>query len=213
MRGPGINGQANGGGNISSQLNDEQMAERGQDQGSFENDGTGFQDFSQIKMKEDSDKFPLWIGNNSHIFLEAFSPLYREATGDLISIAEPLNRPTYIHEYVITPYSIYAAASTGLTKDKIFLKLEKLMKNEVIPKQVMETIRQYSGQYGKARLVLKAGRCFIETVDEDIKEKLLDIPVVSKAHRDGSSKAKEDHDLIVRFEEEQNRFELGMNDE
>ena len=62
-------------------------------------------------------------------------------------------------------------------------------------------------------MVLKAGRCFIETVDEDIKEKLLDIPVVSKAHRDGCSKAKEDHDLIVRFEEEQNRFELGMNDE
>ena len=29
MRAPGINGQANGGGNVSSQLNDEQMAERG----------------------------------------------------------------------------------------------------------------------------------------------------------------------------------------
>jgi DNA excision repair protein ERCC-3 len=52
--------------------------------------------------------------------LEAFSPLYRDATDFLIAIAEPVSRPTYIHEYILTPYSLYAAVSVGLTKNEIF---------------------------------------------------------------------------------------------
>ena len=41
--------------------------------------------------------------------------MYRDATEFLIAIAEPVSRPTYIHEYVLTPYSLYAAMSVGLT--------------------------------------------------------------------------------------------------
>lgn len=111
------------------------MPERGDDD-DFDNDDiqkTGFQDFSQVKLKEDSENYPIWIGNDSRIFLEAFSPLYREATDFLIAIAEPLSRPTYIHEYVLTSYSLYAAVSVGLTKNDIFKVLRRLMKNEEIP--------------------------------------------------------------------------------
>ena len=88
---------------------------------------------SQITLKDDHDKRPLWIAPDYRIFLEAFSPLYKAATDFLIAIAEPVCRPTYIHEYVLTPYSLYAAVSVGLTKDDIFQVLDRLAKNREIP--------------------------------------------------------------------------------
>lgn len=88
---------------------------------------------SQITLKDDHDKRCLWIAPDYRIFLEAFSPLYKAATDFLIAIAEPVCRPTYIHEYVLTPYSLYAAVSVGLTKDDIFQVLDRLAKNREIP--------------------------------------------------------------------------------
>ena len=80
-----------------------------------------FHDYTQmIQLKEDHDKRPIWIAPDYRIFLESFSPLYKAATDFLIAIAEPVSRPTYIHEYVLTKYSLYAAASVGLTKNDIF---------------------------------------------------------------------------------------------
>lgn len=106
-------------------------------------------------MKEDHEKCPIWIAEDYRIFLEAFSPLYRQATDFLIAIAEPVSRPSYIHEYVLTSYSLYAAVSVGLTKNDIFKVLTKLSKNQEIPQEVKDFIELYSKQYGKARLVLK----------------------------------------------------------
>lgn len=77
----------------------------------------------------------------------------------------------------------------------------------------MQTIQQFSSQYGKARLVLKEGHYFIETVDEQIKEKLLDIPAMRKAHEEGTKKAKVEFDLQKRFEEEEAKRQLGMNED
>ena len=53
------------------------------------------------------------------IILEAFSPLYKDTTEFLIAIAEPRSRAVFIHEYVLTKYSIYAAASVGLSDKDI----------------------------------------------------------------------------------------------
>jgi len=39
----------------------------------------------------------------------------------------------HIHEYMLTKYSLYAAVSIGLTKEKIFERLDMLSKNEDIP--------------------------------------------------------------------------------
>lgn len=101
-------------------------------------------DYSQIKLKENHAQCPLWIAPDYRIFLEAFSPLYREATDFLIAIAEPVSRPTYIHEYILTPYSLYSAASVGLTKNEIFLVLQRLAKNEDIPEDINSYIEKYS---------------------------------------------------------------------
>lgn len=142
-----------------------------------------FHDYTtKIKLKEGHEKCPIWIAEDYRIFLEAFSPLYREVTDFLIAIAEPVSRPTYIHEYVLTRYSLYAAVSVGLTKHDIFTVLRRFAKNEDIPDDVKSFIEQFSTQYGKAKLVLKENRYFIESVDERTKGKLFEISAVKQAN-------------------------------
>ena len=81
-------------------------------------------DWSQTELKEDHERRPLWIicykgvddgEDENRIIMEAFSPEYKNATEFLIAIAEPVSRPAHIHEYKLTKYSLYAAASIGLT--------------------------------------------------------------------------------------------------
>ena len=89
--------------------------------------------FSHIALKKNHENFPLWIiwlqGNGlmgtenrpdeNRIILEAFSPDYQQASEFLGTIAEPVSRPTHIHEYKLTKYSLYAAASMGLKDEEI----------------------------------------------------------------------------------------------
>ena len=87
------------------------------------------QDFSHIQLKPDHEKRPIWVGQDKTIFLEAFSPLYKRATEFLVAIGEPISRPQYIHEYQLTKYSLYAAASMELTDVDIERVLLNLCKN------------------------------------------------------------------------------------
>ena len=61
----------------------------------------------------------LFVFNLSIIFLEAFSPVYQHARDFLIGIAEPICRPENVHEFKLTPYSLYAAVSVGLETNEI----------------------------------------------------------------------------------------------
>lgn len=45
-----------------------------------------------MELKPDSASRPLWVAPNGHIFLEAFSPVYKHAHDFLIAIAEPVSR-------------------------------------------------------------------------------------------------------------------------
>jgi DNA excision repair protein ERCC-3 len=74
----------------------------------------------QFKLKDDHEKRPIWLTTDGKLFLEAFSPLYKQATEFLVAIAEPVSRPTFIHEYMLTPYSLYAAVSIGMKRDIIY---------------------------------------------------------------------------------------------
>ena len=65
---------------------------------------------------------------DGRIFLETFSPVYRQAYDFLIAIAEPVCRPECVHEYVLTPHSLYAAVSIGLTTQTIISVLNRLSK-------------------------------------------------------------------------------------
>ncbi|KAJ2943756.1 hypothetical protein O0L34_g16884 [Tuta absoluta] len=56
-------------------------------------DEFGAKDYrSQMALKPDNASRPLWVAPNGHIFLEAFSPVYKHAHDFLIAIAEPVCR-------------------------------------------------------------------------------------------------------------------------
>lgn len=49
-------------------------------------------DFSKLELKPDHVNRPLWACADGRIFLETFSPLYKQAYDFLIAIAEPVCR-------------------------------------------------------------------------------------------------------------------------
>lgn len=140
-------------------------------------------------MKPDFASRPLYVAPNGHIFLETFSPVYKNAHDFLIAIAEPVCRPEHIHEYKLTPYSLYAAVSVGLQTHDIVEYLRRLCKTS-IPKYIEEFIRLCTLSYGKVKLVLKHNRYFIESPHPEVLQKLLKDPVIQqcrlKRTEDGS---------------------------
>lgn len=65
---------------------------------------------------------------DGRIFLETFSPVYKRAYDFMIAVAEPVGRPELIHEYALTPHSLYAAVSVGLDTETIITVLNRLSK-------------------------------------------------------------------------------------
>lgn len=81
---------------------------------------------------------------DGHIFLEAFSPVYKYAQDFLVAIAEPVCRPNHVHEYKLTAYSLYAAVSVGLQTSDIVEYLQKLSKTSV-PDGIVQFIKVWHG--------------------------------------------------------------------
>ncbi|KAH9775428.1 General transcription and DNA repair factor IIH helicase subunit XPB1 [Citrus sinensis] len=111
-------------------------------------------DFSKLELKPDHANRPLWACADGRIFLETFSPLYKQAYDFLIAIAEPVCRPESMHEYNLTPHSLYAAVSVGLETETIISVLNKLSKTK-LPKEMIDFIHASTANYGKVKLVLK----------------------------------------------------------
>jgi DNA excision repair protein ERCC-3 len=100
--------------------------------------------------------------------LESFSPKYKLAYDFIISIAEPKSRQEFIHYYEINPSSLNAAITLGLTTDEIIEQLNYFNKMQYIPRRVEEHIRKTTSSFGKAKLVLKENRYFIEAEDRGV---------------------------------------------
>uniref|UniRef100_G1S0I6 General transcription and DNA repair factor IIH helicase/translocase subunit XPB n=1 Tax=Nomascus leucogenys TaxID=61853 RepID=G1S0I6_NOMLE len=128
-------------------------------------------------LKDDHNSRPLWVAPDGHIFLEAFSPVYKYAQDFLVAIAEPVCRPTHVHEYKLTAYSLYAAVSVGLQTSDITEYLRKLSKTGV-PDGIMQFIKLCTVSYGKVKLVLKHNRYFVESSHPDVIQHLLQDPVI-----------------------------------
>lgn len=89
-------------------------------------DGEGKKrDFSKLELKPAN--LPLQPCVDGQIFLETFSPLYRQAYDFFIAIAEPVFRPESMHEYNLTLHSLYAAVYVGLETETIFSVLNKYL--------------------------------------------------------------------------------------
>ncbi|KAF4026286.1 hypothetical protein G4228_018403, partial [Cervus hanglu yarkandensis] len=149
----------------------------------------------QMPLKDDHTSRPLWVAPDGHIFLEAFSPVYKYAQDFLVAIAEPVCRPTHVHEYKLTAYSLYAAVSVGLQTSDITEYLRKLSKTEVpdgiiqfikamscmlliLPVWCCHSLQLCTVSYGKVKLVLKHNRYFVESSHPDVIQHLLQDPVI-----------------------------------
>jgi DNA excision repair protein ERCC-3 len=89
----------------------------------------GNQDFGFLNLKSDHTSRPLWIDpETGAIILEGFSPIAEQAQDFLVAISEPVSRPSFIHEYKLTSYSLYAAVSVGLQTQDIIEVLSRLSK-------------------------------------------------------------------------------------
>ncbi|XP_010568127.1 PREDICTED: TFIIH basal transcription factor complex helicase XPB subunit [Haliaeetus leucocephalus] len=141
-------------------------------------DEYGAKDYrQQMPLKADHASRPLWVAPDGHIFLEAFSPVYKYAQDFLVAIAEPVCRPTHIHEYKLTAYSLYAAVSVGLQTSDITDYLQKLSKTGV-PDGIIQFIKLCTVSYGKVKLVLKHNRYFVESTHPDVIQQLLQDHVI-----------------------------------
>ncbi|KAI9784896.1 MAG: DNA repair helicase RAD25 [Peltula sp. TS41687] len=162
----------------------------------------GRKDFAYLSLKPDHDNRPLWIDpSKGRIILESFSPLAAHAQDFLTTVAEPLSRPTYLHEYALTPHSLYAAVSVGLDPKDIISVLDRLSKNP-IPDDIREFIQNCTQSYGKVKLVLKQNRFFLETTDPATLQMLLKDEVVGPTRVEGSDeitkeKAPKMGDLVI----------------
>ena len=124
----------------------------------LQEDEFGAKDYrAALELKVDHSSRPLWVAPNGHIFLESFSPVYKHAHDFLIAISEPVCRPEMIHEYKLTPYSLYAAVSVGLQTHDIIEYLKRLSKTSV-PDGIIQFIKVCTLSYGKVKLVLKHNR-------------------------------------------------------
>ncbi|CAK7218089.1 DNA repair helicase RAD25 [Sporothrix curviconia] len=135
-------------------------------------------DFTSMPLKPDHDARPLWVDGWGKLTLESYHPLARPVQDLLTTISEPVSRPTFMHEYRITPHSLYAAVSVGLEPRDIISSLDRFSKTD-IPPNLVEYIRHCGKSYGKVKLVLRRNRYFVETADPVVMQLLLKDPEIS----------------------------------
>ena len=143
-------------------------------------DRSASNDFSSLPLKPDHLQRPCWVCPDGIIYLEAFHDLYLQAYDFLVAIAEPVARPEFIHEYKLTPYSLYAAVATNITTDRILNVLGRLSKNAV-PPSVSTFIKDCTAKYGKAKLVLRHNKFYVESEYPAVLRELLRDETIAQA--------------------------------
>ncbi|KAL6536400.1 General transcription and DNA repair factor IIH helicase subunit xpb1 [Orobanche gracilis] len=143
-------------------------------------DGEGKKrDFTKLELKPDHANRPLWACVD-FTKGKTFSLLYKQAYDFLIAIAEPVCRPESMHEYNLTPHSLYAAVSVGLETETIISVLNKLSKTK-LPKEMIDFIHSSTANYVKVKLVLKKNKYFVESPFPEVLKRLLKDEVIGRA--------------------------------
>ena len=92
----------------------------------------------------------------THVFFEFYKiqskEKAREAENFILSIAEPVNRPSFIHEYKLTVTSLYAAVTIGKSTEDIINELTRQSKN-ILPAETVHFIEKHTRNIGKLELV------------------------------------------------------------
>jgi DNA excision repair protein ERCC-3 len=169
-------------------------------------------DFSGLALKPDHIQRPCWTCPDGNIYLEAFHDLYLQAYDFLVAISEPLARPEFLHQYKLTPYSLYAAVATNIGTESIISVLERLSKN-ALPSQVKKFIRECTSKYGKAKLVLKHNKFYVESEYPEVLRELLRDPTIAQARIQEDVENVDDHGFLTQEKAEEMKENLHMLDE
>ncbi|KAJ3296306.1 hypothetical protein HK104_001713 [Borealophlyctis nickersoniae] len=137
-------------------------------------------DYSYLALKPDSQSRPIWVCADGRIILEAFSPHALQAQDFLITIAEPLSRPSRMHEFKISSYSLYAAVSVGMEPETILQVLERFSK-VTVPEAVVQFIKDQTVSCGKVKMVLKDTRYFLQSSYPETLRHLLQDQLIADA--------------------------------
>lgn len=114
---------------------------------------------------------PLIVQSDMSILLEVMNPRFEAARDELSAFAELEKSPEYMHSYKVTPLSLWNAASSGITGDEIVQMLSEFAKH-ALPENVVQQILDYSGRYGKVKLMQEDGFLFITCGDSYIMEEI-----------------------------------------
>ncbi|MGC9329204.1 MAG: helicase-associated domain-containing protein, partial [Candidatus Hinthialibacter sp.] len=98
-----------------------------------------------------SDSKPVIVQSDKTVFLEVDSPVFDEARDALCAFAELTKCPEHIHTYVISPLSLWNAASAGLTSEDVLRGLNRFSRYPT-PSNVETDIREYMSRYGRLTL-------------------------------------------------------------
>jgi DNA excision repair protein ERCC-3 len=153
---------------------------------------------------------PCWVCPDGNIYLEAFHDLYEKAYDFLVAIAEPVARPEFVHQYKLTPYSLYAAVATNIETESIITVLQRLSKN-ALPKEVKQFVRDCTSKYGKAKLVLKHNKFYVESEFPMVLRELLRDQTIAQAriHEDVEANVDE-HGFLTQTKAEEMKENLDM---
>ncbi|KAI6243972.1 General transcription and DNA repair factor IIH helicase subunit XPB [Aphelenchoides fujianensis] len=162
----------------------------------------------QLKLKPDHEKRPIWITPEGNVFVESFNSAYQTAHDFLVTVAEPVCRPEFIHEYQLTPYSLYAAVSIGLQTADLIAMMDRLCKHE-LPDTIRKFVEQCTKSYGKVKLVLKHNRYFIESSHSDVIQRLLKDPVIQTCTIEEDTTVKTEQQTILPSEKMDTGEPLG----
>lgn len=118
-----------------------------------------------------ADDKPLIVQSDKTIYLEVDSPVFEEARDAIGAFAELTKCPEHIHTYVITPLSLWNAASAGITSDDVLEALRRHSRYPV-PGNVETDIAEYMSRYGRLVLRREDGRLVLRSYDPLLLEQI-----------------------------------------
>lgn len=85
----------------------------------------------------------------------------------MVAIAEPVARPEFVHEYKLTPYSLYAAVAVSIDTDSIIKVLNRLSKVRTLCEIMEWNGRVWDGGMGVTRASCRLYAGIPEPADAD----------------------------------------------
>jgi DNA excision repair protein ERCC-3 len=115
---------------------------------------------------------PLIVQSDHSLMLEVDHPDYGDCRDFLVSFAELVKSPEFIHTYKITPLTLWNAAALDLSLESIIDGLKRFARYD-IPANILTELREWYSTYGKLTLCQSSeGKLKLEVADPTIMERL-----------------------------------------